>query len=176
MWTSDSVMIFINCQLSFVVASLLSGGRWHYGQVKNQKRQAVLVSKGDRRMAVFTVLMWSWIGVLYIVPITVPVWFLVHHTCSLCLMLVGYVCTFLNTWLPLVYACMYVCNWWLDLDEHIHSWINQSIATDCKTFWPCMPSSTAFKTVDEYCIQKFCTQLTKAYVAKTSSNQLLLID
>ena len=38
----------------------------------------------------------------------------------------------------------------------MHSRINQSIATDCRTFWPRRPSSTAYQTV--------CTQLTKAYM------------
>ena len=37
-------------------------------------------------------------------------------------------------------------NWQVDLDEHIHSRINQSIATDCRTFRPRRPSSTAYKT------------------------------
>ena len=41
----------------------------------------------------------------------------------------------------------------------VYGGINQSIATDCRMF----------------CAQ-FCTQLMKAYVAKTSRNQLLLID
>ena len=37
-------------------------------------------------------------------------------------------------------------------DEHIHSRLNQSIATDCRTFWPHKPSSTGSKflnAVDE---------------------------
>ena len=36
-------------------------------------------------------------------------------------------------------------NWWIDLDEHIHSRINQSIATDCRTFQPQRLSSTEYK-------------------------------
>ena len=57
-------------------------------------------------------------------------------------------------------------NWQIDLDEHA---CNRSIATDCNTFWPRWPSSTAsYKTL--------CTQLTNVYVAETSCNQLLLID
>ena len=39
--------------------------------------------------------------------------------------------------------------------------------TDGGKFWPCRPLPTAYK--------KFCTQLTKAYVAKTSYLQLLFI-
>ena len=49
-------------------------------------------------------------------------------------------------------------NWQIDLDKHIrtvHGRINQLIATDCKSFQ---------------------TQLTKAYVAETSCNRLLLMD
>ena len=37
----------------------------------------------------------------------------------------------------------------IDLDErirtYVHSKRNQSIATDCRTFWPCRPLSTAYK-------------------------------
>ena len=55
---------------------------------------------------------------------------------------------------------------------YIHSRINQSIATDCWTFRPCRPSSTVYKIP----LSQFCTQLTKAYMAETSCNQLLLID
>ena len=43
--------------------------------------------------------------------------------------------------------CMWYCrssllrcdNWWIDLDEHIHSRVNQSITTYCKTFQPRRP-------------------------------------
>ena len=44
-------------------------------------------------------------------------------------------------------------DWQIVLDEYICSRINQSIATDCRTF---------------------CTQLTKAYMIKTCCNQLLI--
>ena len=37
-------------------------------------------------------------------------------------------------------------NEYIHLDEHMRSRINQSIATDCRTFWSCMPSSTAYNT------------------------------
>ena len=37
-------------------------------------------------------------------------------------------------------------NWRIDLDERIHSRINQSIATDCRTFQPGWPSPTAYIT------------------------------
>ena len=36
-------------------------------------------------------------------------------------------------------------NWWIDLDEHIGSRINQSIATDCRMFRPRRPLSAAYK-------------------------------
>ena len=36
-------------------------------------------------------------------------------------------------------------NWQIDLYEHKHSRIKQSIATDCRTFRPRRPSSTAYK-------------------------------
>ena len=46
-------------------------------------------------------------------------------------------------------------NWEIDLDEHTHSRINQSIATDNRTFWPCTPSSTAYKThISRICSSK----------------------
>ena len=56
----------------------------------------------------------------------------------------------------------------IDLVEHLRSRINQSIATDCRTFWPSRPLSTAYKP--------FCTQLTKAFMAETFCNQFQLID
>ena len=49
--------------------------------------------------------------------------------------------------LPSTYVCNTLHTWRIDLDEHIHSRINQ-----------------------------FCMQLTKAYVAKTFCKQLLLTD
>ena len=36
-------------------------------------------------------------------------------------------------------------NWQVDLDEHIHSRINQSISTDCRMFRPRRPLSTALE-------------------------------
>ena len=42
-------------------------------------------------------------------------------------------------------------NWRMDLDEHIRSRINQSIATDCRTFRPYRPSLTGYKTVAKNC-------------------------
>ena len=50
--------------------------------------------------------------------------------------------------------------------EHIRTYVTESITTDCRTLWPCRPLLTAYKT---------CMQLTKAYMAKAFTNQLLLI-
>ena len=49
----------------------------------------------------------------------------------------------------------------------MHSRINQSIATDCRTFWPRRPSST-YQTV--------CTQLTKAYMILLCIRMFIKID
>ena len=38
-------------------------------------------------------------------------------------------------------------NWQKDLDEHIHSTINQSIATDFRMFWPRKTSSIEYSFV-----------------------------
>ena len=48
-------------------------------------------------------------------------------------------------------ACYYRLHWGpRPLRElHIHSRNNQSIATDCRMFRPCRPSSSAYKTVSE---------------------------
>ena len=35
-------------------------------------------------------------------------------------------------------------SWIIDLNEHARSRVHQSIATDCRTFWPCRPLSTAY--------------------------------
>ena len=37
-------------------------------------------------------------------------------------------------------------NWQKDLDEHMRSRISQSMTTNCKTFQPLSPSSSAYKT------------------------------
>ena len=37
-------------------------------------------------------------------------------------------------------------NWQIDLDEHMRSGINQAMTTNCKTFQPLSPSSSAYKT------------------------------
>ena len=47
----------------------------------------------------------------------------------------------------------------------VSNYVAVSITTDCRTFLPHRCSSAAYKTV--------CTQLTKAYMAETSCNQLL---
>ena len=40
------------------------------------------------------------------------------------------------------------------VDEHIRSRINQSIATDCRTLWPCTASSTAYKIFILYAVDE----------------------
>ena len=41
-------------------------------------------------------------------------------------------------------------SWWAY--TYVHSRINQSIATDCRTFQPRRPLSTVYKTVQEFCL------------------------
>ena len=41
-------------------------------------------------------------------------------------------------------------NWRIDLDDHISSRINPSIATDCRTFRACRPSSTVYVEISCY--------------------------
>ena len=43
-----------------------------------------------------------------------------------------------------VWLCTFCHNWRIDLDDHISSRINPSIATDCRTFQPRRPSSTVY--------------------------------
>ena len=73
------------------------------------------------------------------------------------------------------------CAWmWCTVDigqidlvfEQIHSRINNNWLIDCRTFWPHRALSTVYRT--DF-VTEFCTQLTKAYGANMSCNQLLLI-
>ena len=49
-----------------------------------------------------------------------------------------------------------------DLDEHICNRINQSIATDCMTFRPSRPSSTAYKTATYMLIKIYLRVVTRS--------------
>ena len=59
----------------------------------------------------------------------------------------------------------------VDLDGHIGSRINQSIATDCRTFWPRRPSLTTCKT----CVLSCCGMYHVLYTWHNSTQHMFCV-